>query len=163
MLIPTIDHRPEPRVSESPREDGEDSNKYQLGEDYQYLIKRLGKANTKRRQLLRYHNEHHEKIVGRRVAVDDTASTDGELPTGSSGGVDVHWNPWGLMHQMHCHVFGGIPNQALWDVADPSMFPFGAHQVSPPRLGTPSVYITWLLIVVSNSVQTPENTDFKSS
>jgi hypothetical protein len=35
------------------------SNKYQLGEDYQYLIERLGKANTKRRQLLKYHNEHH--------------------------------------------------------------------------------------------------------
>ncbi|KAI5792247.1 hypothetical protein FPQ18DRAFT_378468 [Pyronema domesticum] len=54
------------------------SNKYhgQLGKDYQYLIQRLGKANTKRRQLLKYHDEHHEKIVGRRVAVGDTASKD---------------------------------------------------------------------------------------
>ncbi|KAF8536959.1 hypothetical protein BDD12DRAFT_746554, partial [Trichophaea hybrida] len=29
-----------------------------------YLIQRLGKANTRRRQLLRYHEQHHEKIVG---------------------------------------------------------------------------------------------------
>jgi hypothetical protein len=56
------------------------SNKYQLPEDYQYLIERLGKANTKRRQLLKYHNEHHEKIVGRHVAVGD------ELDPGSSEG-----------------------------------------------------------------------------
>jgi hypothetical protein len=38
------------------------SNKYQLGADYQYLIERLGKANIKRRQLLKYHNEHHEMM-----------------------------------------------------------------------------------------------------
>jgi len=29
-----------------------------------YLIQRLGKANTMRRQLLKYHEKHHEKIVG---------------------------------------------------------------------------------------------------
>ncbi|KAF8244869.1 ankyrin [Wilcoxina mikolae CBS 423.85] len=29
-----------------------------------YLIQRLGNANTRRRQLLRYHEQHHEKIVG---------------------------------------------------------------------------------------------------
>jgi hypothetical protein len=33
-----------------------------------YLMQRLGKANTKRRQLLRYHEKHHEKIVGHRHA-----------------------------------------------------------------------------------------------
>jgi hypothetical protein len=59
------------------------SNKYQLPEGYQYLIERLGKANTKRRQLLKYHNEHHEKIVGRRVAVNATGATDCELGPGS--------------------------------------------------------------------------------
>jgi hypothetical protein len=48
-------------------------NKYDgLGEDYRFLIERLGKANTKRRQLLKYHHEHHEKIIGRRVAETDT-------------------------------------------------------------------------------------------
>ncbi|KAI5789384.1 hypothetical protein FPQ18DRAFT_261656, partial [Pyronema domesticum] len=52
------------------------SDKYQLGEDYKYVIERLGKANTKRRQLLKYHNEHHEKIVGRRVAVGDEGSSE---------------------------------------------------------------------------------------
>lgn len=49
-------------------------NKYDgLGEDYRLLIERLGKANTKRRQLLKYHHEHHEKIIGRRVAETDTS------------------------------------------------------------------------------------------
>jgi hypothetical protein len=28
------------------------------------LIERLGKANTRRRQMLRYYEEHHERIVG---------------------------------------------------------------------------------------------------
>jgi hypothetical protein len=59
------------------------SNKYQLPEDYQYLIERLGKVNTKRRQLLKYHNENYEKIVGRRVAVNATGATDCELGPGS--------------------------------------------------------------------------------
>jgi hypothetical protein len=60
------------------------SNKYQLlGEDYQHLIERLGKANTKRCQLLKYHNEHREKIVGRRVAVSATGANDSELGLGS--------------------------------------------------------------------------------
>jgi hypothetical protein len=56
------------------------SNKYpQLGEACQYLIERLGKANTKRRQIIKYHNEHHEKIVGRRVTANATGSIEGEL------------------------------------------------------------------------------------
>jgi hypothetical protein len=59
-------------------------NKYHLVEAY--LIERLRKANTKRRQLLKYHKEHHEKIVGRRVAVGDTA--DGELDPGSLANVN---------------------------------------------------------------------------
>jgi hypothetical protein len=29
-----------------------------------YLVERLGKANTRRRQLLRYHEKHHNKISG---------------------------------------------------------------------------------------------------
>ena len=28
-----------------------------------YLVERMGKANTRRRQLLRYHKEHHRKIA----------------------------------------------------------------------------------------------------
>lgn len=47
------------------------SNKYRIDEEYRYLIERLGKANTKRRQLLKYHNDHREKIVGRRVIAND--------------------------------------------------------------------------------------------
>lgn len=43
-------------------------NKHQFPDEYQYLIERLGKANTKRRQMLQYHCQHHEKIVGRRTA-----------------------------------------------------------------------------------------------
>jgi hypothetical protein len=35
--------------------------KYQLVEEGEYLVERLGKANTKRRQLLKYHEKHHEK------------------------------------------------------------------------------------------------------
>jgi len=29
-----------------------------------YLVERLGKANTRRRQLLKYHSKHHDKIAG---------------------------------------------------------------------------------------------------
>jgi len=32
----------------------------------EYLTRRLGEANTKRRQLLKYHELHHNKIAGRR-------------------------------------------------------------------------------------------------
>ena len=35
-----------------------------------YLIQRLGKANTRRRQLLRYHEKHHQKIAGHRHAAN---------------------------------------------------------------------------------------------
>jgi hypothetical protein len=55
-------------------------------------IERLGKANTKRRQLLKYHNEHHEKIVGRRVAVGnelDTGSSEGEGDFSSKAPTDM--------------------------------------------------------------------------
>jgi len=34
-----------------------------------YLIERLGKANTRRRQLLMYHERHHDKIVGHHVSL----------------------------------------------------------------------------------------------
>jgi hypothetical protein len=58
-------------------------NKYRLeigiGPEYQYLIERLGKANTKRRQILKYNEEHHERIIGRRDAVlEDIAGPAGE-------------------------------------------------------------------------------------
>ncbi|KAI5810627.1 hypothetical protein BZA77DRAFT_347636 [Pyronema omphalodes] len=59
-------------------------DKYGLGDDAQYLIERLGKANTKRRQLLKYNEQHHDKIAGRRRDVagipGDTDSTAGEEP-----------------------------------------------------------------------------------
>ncbi|KAI5810630.1 hypothetical protein BZA77DRAFT_391364 [Pyronema omphalodes] len=47
-------------------------DKYGLADDAQYLIERLGKANTKRRQLLKYNEQHHDKIAGRRR--DDTGN-----------------------------------------------------------------------------------------
>ncbi|KAI5810619.1 hypothetical protein BZA77DRAFT_347632 [Pyronema omphalodes] len=57
-------------------------DKYGLPEDAQYLIERLGKANTKRRQLLKYNEQHHDKIAGRRRDVaghpGDTDSTAGD-------------------------------------------------------------------------------------
>ncbi|KAF8249120.1 hypothetical protein K440DRAFT_599255, partial [Wilcoxina mikolae CBS 423.85] len=37
---------------------------YKFPEAEEYLIERLGKANTKRRQLLRYYERHREKIAG---------------------------------------------------------------------------------------------------
>jgi hypothetical protein len=42
--------------------------------DGEYLLERLGKANTKRRQFLKYNEKHHEKLVGRRP--DERAQTD---------------------------------------------------------------------------------------
>lgn len=36
-------------------------NKFRLAPDF--LIRRLGKANTKRRQLLKYHQQHHDTIA----------------------------------------------------------------------------------------------------
>jgi hypothetical protein len=47
----------------------------------QYLVDRCGKANTKRRQLLRYHETHHDKIAGRYepdVVQTDLRPTKGE-------------------------------------------------------------------------------------
>jgi hypothetical protein len=41
--------------------------KHPLSEEGKYLTERLGKANTKRRQLLEYNEKHHKKIVGRRT------------------------------------------------------------------------------------------------
>lgn len=43
------------------------------------MIERLGKANIKPRQLLKYHNDHHVKVIGRRIA------TDGDLQPGAEG------------------------------------------------------------------------------
>jgi len=39
------------------------SNKFPHAEPY--LVQRLGRSNTRRRQLLRYHERHHDKIAGR--------------------------------------------------------------------------------------------------
>lgn len=41
-------------------------DKFQLTKEGDHLSERLGKANTKRRQLLKYNEMHHEKLVGRR-------------------------------------------------------------------------------------------------
>ncbi|CCX16801.1 Similar to Nephrocystin-3; acc. no. Q7Z494, partial [Pyronema omphalodes CBS 100304] len=41
-------------------------DKFPLTQEGGYLAERLGKANTKRRQLLKYNEQHHEKIVGKR-------------------------------------------------------------------------------------------------
>jgi hypothetical protein len=41
-------------------------DKFQLKKEGDYLLYRLEKANTKRRQLLKYNEKHHETIVGRR-------------------------------------------------------------------------------------------------
>ncbi|KAI5810394.1 hypothetical protein BZA77DRAFT_254952, partial [Pyronema omphalodes] len=60
-------------------------DKYGLGEDAQYLIERLGKANTKRRQLLKYNQKHHEKIAGRRR---DVAGNPGDIDSTAGGEAD---------------------------------------------------------------------------
>jgi hypothetical protein len=49
---------------------GHVAEKFQEIKGKDYLIQRFGKANTKRRQLLRYHEKHHEKIVGHRHAAN---------------------------------------------------------------------------------------------
>jgi hypothetical protein len=38
------------------------SNKFPVAEDY--LVNRLGKANSKRRQLLQYYERHHKRVAG---------------------------------------------------------------------------------------------------
>lgn len=48
--------------------------KHPLKKDGEYLLERLGKANTKRRQFLEYNKKHHEKLVGLRS--DDMPKTD---------------------------------------------------------------------------------------
>jgi hypothetical protein len=53
-------------------------NKYEIGLEYHYLIERLGKANTKRGQTLKYNEEHHERIVGRRDAMESVGGSVGE-------------------------------------------------------------------------------------
>jgi hypothetical protein len=59
--------------------------KHRLGEDDNYLLERLGKANTKRRQLLKYNEKHHEKLVGRRR--EDTRNrNDGDSNDGDEVG-----------------------------------------------------------------------------
>lgn len=54
-----------------------------------YLVERLGRANTKRRQLLEYHRRHHQKIAYYND-VDDTGEAN--LVGGSTGSThtDMH-------------------------------------------------------------------------
>jgi len=40
------------------------AEKFSAAREHNYLIQRLGRANTKRRQLLKYYDQHHEKIAG---------------------------------------------------------------------------------------------------
>lgn len=51
-----------------------------------HLLQRLGKANTKRRQLLKYNEKHHEKIVGRRRSEDTRNRNDGDSNDGDEVG-----------------------------------------------------------------------------
>ncbi|KAF8533857.1 hypothetical protein BDD12DRAFT_465179 [Trichophaea hybrida] len=44
------------------------TEKFLAAREHDYLIQRLGRANTRRRQLLKYYEEHHEKIVGQIVS-----------------------------------------------------------------------------------------------
>jgi hypothetical protein len=58
--------------------------KYPLSEKSGYLSERLGKANTKRRQILQYNEKHHQKIVG---AVE---GTDAMVPGGNGDILGFH-------------------------------------------------------------------------
>ncbi|KAF8244040.1 hypothetical protein K440DRAFT_663731 [Wilcoxina mikolae CBS 423.85] len=62
---------------------GHVTDKYPVPDTYIYLIERLAKANTRRRQLLKYYEMHHEKIVGEgRVREQDAE------PLGEDGGFE---------------------------------------------------------------------------
>lgn len=65
-------------------------SKHQLPDDKLYLADRLGKANTKRRQLLRYNESHHEKIVGRRLAAITVPIKDDEQDDRDESGMTVY-------------------------------------------------------------------------
>ena len=52
-------------------------NKFPFAEDF--LKERLGRANSKRRQLLRYYEKHHERIVGRPRPAEQTFDAAGVL------------------------------------------------------------------------------------
>jgi hypothetical protein len=48
----------------------------------EYLIKRLGNANTRRRQLLEYYERHHEKIAAPQPQLDPTPEPEqAKIPT----------------------------------------------------------------------------------
>jgi hypothetical protein len=53
------------------------SNKYKFDEKNRYLLDRLGKANTKRRQLFKYYEDHHQRIIGRRPTSPEAGSQPG--------------------------------------------------------------------------------------
>ncbi|KAF8539037.1 hypothetical protein BDD12DRAFT_839772 [Trichophaea hybrida] len=62
---------------------GHVTDKFPVPDTYTYLIERLAKANTRRRQLLKYYEMHHEKIVGEgRVREQDAG------PLGEDGGFE---------------------------------------------------------------------------
>jgi hypothetical protein len=60
--------------------------KFSLTEEGDFFSERLGKANTKRRQLLKYYEKHHEKLVGRRV--DDKSKANEDSTVEEDPGVD---------------------------------------------------------------------------
>lgn len=43
---------------------GHVTDKFLVSNTYKYLIERLAKANSRRRQLLKYYEMHHDKIIG---------------------------------------------------------------------------------------------------
>jgi hypothetical protein len=53
--------------------------KYPLAEKSGHLAERLGKANTKRWQILKYNEKHHEKIVGAVEGTGAMAPGDGDI------------------------------------------------------------------------------------
>jgi hypothetical protein len=53
--------------------------KYPLAEKSSHLSERLGKANTKRWQILKYNEKHHEMIVGAVEGTGAMASGDGDV------------------------------------------------------------------------------------
>jgi hypothetical protein len=66
-------------------------DKFPLATKSDYLTQRLGKANTRRRQLLKYHERHHKKIAGHRIATYSAPDPDsGEIAVTADEGDPEH-------------------------------------------------------------------------
>lgn len=52
-------------------------NKYKFDDKNRYLLDRLGKANTKRRQLFKYYEDRHQRMIGRRPTSSEAGSQPG--------------------------------------------------------------------------------------